>query len=268
MASLLIICFRPRVHSSSHCMRSVYSFHSPFRRPGMARRWWKAGQLKGDEELVEPGSVVRYDRHWIPKLLVNGFGALATAVVMLVFAITKFSDGAWVIIILVPILVSIFFAIHHHYKNLAHHLSLEGVAPPQMLVRRHRVIMPIAGVHRGTLQALSYARSLSPDVTVVHISIDAADAERVRRKWVNWGNGVRLVVLDSPFRTLLEPLLGYIQTVANQRQAGEMITIVVPQFVSNAWWHNLLHTHTAFWLRVALLFKKGIVITEVPYQVE
>jgi hypothetical protein len=123
-------------------------------------------------------------------------------------------------------------------------------------------------VHRGSLAALDYALSLSHDVTAVHVSLDAAEADKIRAKWERWGNGVRLVVLDSPYRLMVEPLLAYIERLAALRQPNEAITIVVPQFVARRWYHNLLHTQTAVWLRLALLFRKGIVVTDVPYQVE
>jgi amino acid transporter len=234
---------------------------------GMARRWWKIGHLKPGVVIQEPGSVLRYAPGWKWKLAVNAFGALCTAVVMCIFAITKFTDGAWIILLLVPILVYMFFGIHHHYRRLARHLSLEdyGPVPP---VRRHRVIIPISGVHRGSLAALDYALSISHDVTAVHVSLDAAEAEKVRAKWERWGNGVRLVVLDSPYRLMVEPMLAYIERLAALRQPNEAITIVVPQFVARRWYHNLLHTQTAVWLRLALLFRKGIVVTDVPYQIE
>jgi hypothetical protein len=128
--------------------------------------------------------------------------------------------------------------------------------------------MPLSGVHRGTLAALSYARSLSNDVTAVYVSNDPNEAEKLRQKWETWGEGTRLVILDSPYRLLLEPLLEYVEVIASKRQPGDMITIVVPEFVPAHWYHNFLHTQTALWLRFALLFKQGIVITSVPYQVE
>ena len=130
------------------------------------------------------------------------------------------------------------------------------------------MILPISGVHEGTLAALNYARLLSDDITAVYISIDPNEAEAIRKKWEIWGEGVRLVILDSPYRLLYEPLLDYIAGIAAKRQAREIITIVVPQFVPRVWWHNLLHTQTATWLRLALLFKPGIVVTDVSYQVE
>jgi hypothetical protein len=160
-----------------------------------------------------------------------------------------------------------FFAIHHHYRSLAESLSLK---PDQkrIAIKRHRVILPIGGVHEGTLVALRYAQALSDDITAVYVSIDSVEAENIRSKWEIQGEGVRLVILDSPYRLLLEPLLDYISEISIKRQPREMITVVVPQFVPRRWWHNLLHTQTATWLRFALLFKKGIVITDVPYQTD
>jgi amino acid transporter len=232
---------------------------------GMAKRWWRVGHLKAGEEIKDPGSTLRFESGWQTKLVINAVGAVSTLIVMIVFAATKFTQGAWIIILLVPTLVWIFFRIHYHYKDVARDLSLEKYgAPPR--TARHRVILPIGGVHRGSLAALSYARALSDDVTAVYISLDPVDADRVRRKWDQWGEGVRLVVLDSPYRLLYEPLLQYIEEISAQRQPNETITIVVPQFVPRHRWHNLLHTQTALFLRMALLFKPGIVITDVPYQ--
>jgi hypothetical protein len=187
---------------------------------------------------------------------------------MMVFAITKFQDGAYVVIFLIPLLVFIFWSIHRHYRYLAKRLSLRNYngAPPRH--SRHRVILLVGGVHQGPLAALRYADLLSDDITAVHVSINPDEAERVRREWEWWGNGVRMVILDSPYRLLLEPVLSYIDQIDARRQPNEIITVVVPQFVSRHWWHNLLHTQTAFWLRMVLLFRPGIVITDVPYQVE
>jgi hypothetical protein len=233
----------------------------------MARRWWRAGHLQPGQEIIEPGSTLRYESGWRFKMIINGFGAVCTAIVMVVFAVTKFLDGAWIILILIPILVSLFFSIHHHYKGLAKNLSLEkfGVTPPQTV--RHRVIMPVSGVHRGTVVALRYARTLSDDVTAVHVTIEPAEAEKVRQKWKKWGEGVRMVILDSPYRRFVEPLLGYIAEIARQRQPGETITIVVPEFVSNNRLSSALHTNTADLLRSQLKHQDGIVITSVPYHV-
>jgi hypothetical protein len=234
---------------------------------GMALRWRKIGRLKPGEEARERGSTLRYERGWRAKMLINSVGAALTAVVAVVFAVAKFTDGAWIILVLIPILVVGLSAIHRHYRGLAASLSLNdfGEPPP---IARHRVILPVSGVHRGTLAALRYARELSRDVTAVHVSVEPAEGERVQQKWDLWGEGVRLVILDSPYRLLMEPLLEYIETIDGERQPNEVITVVVPQFVPRRTAANLLHTQAATWLEWALRDRPGIVITNVPYQVE
>jgi len=129
------------------------------------------------------------------------------------------------------------------------------------------VVIPVSTIHRGTLEALDYALSLSDDVTAVYISVDQEQKAALEHKWDLWGKGVRLLVIESPYRTFLEPFLEYVDQLSSLLQMNERLTIVVPQFTPRHWWHNLLHTQTAFWLRFALLSKKGIVVTEVPYQV-
>jgi len=267
IASLLIVIFRASVTALVPLWAIGVFLSFTLSQAGMAHRWWKVGHLAPGQEVRERGSTLRYQPGWMLKMVINGFGALCTGVVTLVFAITKFRDGAWIVILVMPALVAGFFAIHRHYRSLAAHLSLEDYGTPPHIAR-HRVILLASGVHRGSLAALRYARLLSDDVTAVHVSIDPTEAENVRRKWQVWGEGVRLVVLDSPYRLLVEPLLTYIEEITAQRQPNETITIVVPQFVPRRWWQNLLHAQAATWLRLALLFKPGIVITDVPYQID
>lgn len=267
VASLLIILFRASVTNLIPLYAIGVFISFTLSQAGMAHRWWKIGHLSPGQEVKERGSALRYESGSKLKMVANGLGALCTAVVAAVFAVTKAADGAWVVLVLMPVLMLGFSAIHRHYRSLAKRLSLDafGAPPP---VTRHRVILPLSGVHRGTLEALRYARGLSDDVTAVHVSTDPDEAAKVQAKWEQWGEGVRLVILDSPYRLLLEPLLAYIQEVESHRQPNETITIVVPQFVPRHWWANILHTRAANLLRIALLFKPGIVITDVPYQVE
>ena len=265
-ASILVIIFKASVSALIPLYAIGVFLSFTLSQTGMARRWFKIGRLKPDEEIVERGSKLHYDQRWIFKMIINGFGAFLTFIVMLVFAFTKFLDGAWVVLIVIPIIVYMFSAIHRHYRDLAKSLSLADFGE-RPLTPRHRVIIPISGVHRGTLLALRYARTLSSDVTAVHVAIDPAETEKLEKKWESWGEGVRLVTLNSPYRLLLEPLIDYIEDVASHRQPNETITVVVPEFVPKHWYHNLLHMQTAFLLRAALLFKSDIVITSVPYQV-
>jgi hypothetical protein len=168
--------------------------------------------------------------------------------------------------VIIPVIVSVFLYIHSHYRELAAALSLEAYGEPPN-ISRHRVILLIGGVHRGSLAGLHYAHSLSEDVTAVHVATDPDEVQRIRARWEIWGGGVRLQILESPYRLLLEPLMQYINDLSARRQPGEIITIVVPQFVPRHRWNNLLHMQTASLLRMVFLFKRGIVITDVPYQV-
>lgn len=234
---------------------------------GMAIRWSKSGRLKEGEGIDSHGTRLQYDPKWRSKMYVNGFGAVCTFIVMIVFAITKFKEGAWIVLIVIPLLVSLFFTIHGHYKDLASHLTLEDFNGLPARHTRHRVIMPISGIHQGTLEALRYAKLLSNDVTAVHVSIDPAETDKVQKKWITWGEGTRLVILDSPFRLFVEPLLDYMEDIIDNRQKNETITVVVPQFIPSKRWHNALHMRTADVLRQELLSKSGVVVTDVPYHV-
>jgi amino acid transporter len=264
VASLLIILFGASVTALIPLYAIGVFLSFTLSQAGMARRWRKSGHLAPDQSIQEAGSTVHHDPRWRLKMVVNSFGAMATALVMGIFAVTKFREGAWIVLVLIPLVVMMFLAIHRHYKDIAGLLSLENYAPEPHVVRQ-RVIIPISGVHRGTLAALRYARTLSKDITVVHVSIDPAGAEKVRHKWEFWGEGVRLVILESPYRLLMEPLLQYIDRIYANCQPNEVITVVVPEFVPKRRWQNLLHTQTALTLRLALRSRPGIVVTDVPY---
>jgi hypothetical protein len=162
--------------------------------------------------------------------------------------------------------VFIFFRIHHHYQSLAQKLSLENYSQARRITR-NRVILALSGVHKGSLNALAFARTLSHDITAVHVAVDDNEAARIRAKWETYGDGIRMVTLESPYRLLVEPLLAYIEQLRRVMGPNETLTIVVPQFVSTSRWTNLLHSQTAFTLRMALLFTPRVVIIEVPYQV-
>jgi len=267
IASALILLFNASVSALIPLYAIGVFLSFTLSQTGMARRWWKIGRLHPGMEMTERGSTLRHDRHWLIKMIVNGVGAFATGIVMIVFAVTKFTEGAYLVLILLPLLIGAFLLIHRHYRGLANRLSLEEFGGPPPQATRHRVILPLSGVHQGSLEALRYARLLSDDVTAVHISIDPAETEKVQKKWEMWGEGTRLVIVDSPYRLFLEPLLAYLEEIISRRQLNETITIVVPEFVPSERWHNFLHMQTAKLLRSELLSKPGVVVTNVPYQV-
>ena len=267
VASILIIVFQASVTRLIPLYAIGVFLSFTLAQSGMARRWWRSGHLDANIEKSRHAPGLQYETGWFLKMVSNGFGAICTAIVMCVFAITKFHDGAWFVLILTPILIGIFIFIRRHYTGLASRLSLEKYGEPPPYLGRHRVLVPISNVHQGTLAALRYARMLSDDVTAVHVSIEPEDMEKVRRKWEKWGRGTRLVIVDSPYRLFLEPLLIYIEEILASRQPNETITIVVPHFVPSHRVYDALHMQTSELLRRELLARPGVVITEVPYQI-
>jgi len=275
VASVLIVVFQASVTALIPLYAIGVFLSFTLSQAGMAKRWWTSGHLKSGRRSQKKRKVehthhvteLKFDPKWRFKMIVNGFGAVCTGIVMFVFAITKFRDGAWIILLLVPILVSVFFSIHGHYKHLAEGLSLDRYKVPKP-IRRQRVIIPVSGVHRGTLAAVRYARSLSKNITAVHVATDAVAGEKVLLKWQEWTENINLVILGSPYRLLYEPLLKYIKLVASEAGPNEVITVVVPEFVPRVWWHGFLHARAAQLLRARLLFTPKVVIVEVPYVVD
>jgi amino acid transporter len=267
IASVLVIIFRAQTNALIPLYAIGVYLSFTLSQTGMATRWFRSGRLKPGEMFQQYGMPLRFDPKWKVKMVVNGLGAVATAIVMMVFAITKFREGAWIVLVLIPTLIALFVWIHRHYRTVASSLSLENYGEPPPYMARHRVIVPMSGVHQGALAALRYARMLSHDVTAVHVSIDPTETEKLREKWETWGRGTRLVIVDSPYRLFLEPLLDYVREILSSRQANETITIIVPHFIPGKKIYNALHMQTAEMLRRELLSTPGVVITEVPYQI-
>src|SRR5207237_77581 len=188
-----------------------------------------------------------------------------TPVVLVIDAITKTLEGAWIILLLIPILVLLFRATHAHYRHVASQLSLRGWKGERP--QHSTVLVPIGGVHRAVLQAIAYARSLSQDVRAVFVDTDAAATEKVRAEWQRWGEGTRLEVLASPYRSLMEPLLEYIDELQEASPHG-YVTVVLPEFVPARWWQHLLHNQQALLIKGALLFRPRVVVTSVPFHLE
>ncbi|HEY7291865.1 MAG TPA: APC family permease [Vicinamibacterales bacterium] len=216
--------------------------------------------------LSQAGMVLHWRRFrrpgWQAGAFVSGLGAVVTGIVLLVVAVTKAHEGAWITLLLIPLAVLFFRATHRHYQVVAAQLSLQdwSAHPP----RRNVVVVPISGIQRAVVEALDYARSLSPDVRAVYVNIDPVTTEQLKARWPEWGNGVPLVVLESPYRSLMEPLLDYIEHLYAEHP-GDYVTIVLPEFVPARWWHNLFHNQRALLIKGALLFKPNTVVTSVPF---
>jgi amino acid transporter len=247
-AILLIVVFAGDTHALLPLYAIGVFMSFTLSQTGMVRRWLR---------LKEQG--------WRWRIVVNGVGAVATGVVMLTLAVTKFSEGAWIVVLIIPILVAIFVAMHRHYEEVATELSLEGFEGPPNF--HHTILVPIGDMHRGVVRALQYVKTLAgPDVTVraVYVETDPARTSRLEERWGQWGLGVPLVVLTSPYRSLLRPFLDYIDKIQSRDQ-DQMVTIVVPEFLPRHWWQHVLHNQTALIIKAALLFRRNTVVADVPY---
>jgi amino acid transporter len=204
--------------------------------------------------------------HWKKSIVINAVGAVATSIVLCVFIATKFIHGAWIVVVVVPLLVFMFRAIHGHYVVVAKQLSTEGLEDLHPI--KHTVIVPISGIHRGVVAALQYAKSIAPGhVQAVYVDFDEEATEKLREKWERWGAGIKLVVLPSPYRELTRPLLRYIARL-ERKNNNDMVTVLLPEFVPAKWWQHLLHNQSSLMLKGALLFKEGVIVISVPYHLK
>jgi len=210
-------------------------------------------------------------RHWLklkgerPKphhILLNALGAVTTGIVTIVIAVSKFTHGAWMVIVLIPLIVLGLLRIRRHYEEVGKKLTLEGARRPR--IGKNPVVVLVAGIHRGTVEALEYAKSISPNVTALTVDLDPTQTTKLRLKWAEWEPDIPLVVLESPYRSILRPLLEYIDRMEKQGE-GRYLTVVIPEFVPSHWWAHFLHNQTALLIKAALLFKPGKVSVSVPY---
>jgi amino acid transporter len=242
---LLIVIFRGDTHALIPLYAVGVFTAFTLSQAGMVKHWIK---FKG--------------KGWIKSVIINGMGAVTTAVVLIIIASTKFMHGAWIVIIAIPGLVFLTYKIHQHYLSVAEQLSLEG-AEAGKEYSHHSVIIPVSGLQKAVLNAIKYGKALSDDVAAVYVSLDPAETERVQAKWKNYGMGIPLIIMHSPYRSVVEPLMDYIDGVRDRYEDG-VITVVLPEFVPQKWWHHLLHNQTALFIKGTILFKKGVVSTSVP----
>jgi amino acid transporter len=210
--------------------------------------------------LSQAGMVIHWyrdrSRGWAAKALINGLGALTTTVTLLVVAVAKFLDGAWIVLLLIPLLYAGFFAVNRHYHAIAKELTLHGLPPSLRPLPEPRVVIPVSGVHRGVVEALRFARGISDNVTAVYVEINPGDAERIRTEWETWGQGVQLKVVPSPYRSIVSPILEFLDETDLEHNDGQLASIILPEFVPAHWWQNLLHNQTAWLLKVAMLYRR------------
>jgi amino acid transporter len=250
LAALLIVVFDAREQAMLPLYAIGVFISFTLSQSGMVQHW---------RRFHEPG--------WQRSIAINAIGATLTAIVFVVIIITRFERGAWAVLVAIPVMVLVFQAIHHHYHTVARQLSLEG-APRVEPVRRHTALVLVPGIHRGVIPALEFAKSLAPDnTTALYVDLDPEAAAKVRAKWNHWGGDVPLEILPSPYRSLVGPILHYIDEL-DARYQDDVLSVILPEFIPSKWWQHLLHNQTALTIKAALLFRKGVVVISVPYHLK
>jgi amino acid transporter len=245
-SGFLIVVFRGETHALIPLYAVGVFLSFTLSQAGMVQRWIS---MRGP--------------HWRKKLAVNGIGAAATATATLIIAGTKFIHGAWIVIVLLPLLIVIFHGIHSHYLDLSQQIALSRDARPSR-PKRNMVMIPIGGVNKAVLRAVDYARSRGGDVRAVLVDTDQEETALVEMKWAQWGCGVPLIVIPSPYRSILRALLSYVEEQL-EKDPDCWITVVLPEILPAHWWQNILHNQRALLLKGALLFKDRVVLTDVPF---
>jgi hypothetical protein len=208
------------------------------------------------------------EQHWQMGLLINLLGAIATSMVLVVIGVSKFTHGAWIVLILIPCLVIIFKKINWHYflleKQLATKASdkLNRVKP-----LKHKVIIPISGIHKGILLAVSYAQSISLEAEAVYVEIEPERTAVLFKEWNEYSFNIPLKVLKSPYRSINEPLIKYICDVSHELE-NDWVTVIIPEFITAKWWENFLHNQSALFIKTFLMFKRKIIVTSVRYHLK
>jgi hypothetical protein len=245
LAALLILLFGGATHALIPLYAVGVFVSFTLSQASMVRRW-----------------LTRREAGWWWRGALNAVGAATTGLVMLVIAVTKFSHGAWMVVLLIPLLVTLFLLIRRHYADVAHQLSLDGYDGPPFI--DHVVLVLVGDLHRGVAAALRYAQTLSPSAKAVYVELDPDRTRKLEGKWGKFGLGVPLVVLTSPYRSLLTPFLDYVNQLLALSE-HQVVTIVIPEFIPARWWQQILHNQTALLIKGALLFRKRVVVVDVPF---
>src|SRR5919198_2441579 len=202
------------------------------------------------------------ERGWRWRATLNGIGAAATGAVAVIQVVTKFTEGAWIVVLIIPLIILLLRRIHRHYEHFAEEIRYTGHAPLMFL--HHTVVVPVNGITKPAAGALVYATTISDDVRAVYVEVDSEVTKRLSAQWDEWDIGVDLTVIPSPYRSVLRPLVDYVKRMTERGEA-DLVTIVVPEIVPHKWWEHLLHNKTALYIRTAFLFKPNVVVTAVPY---
>jgi hypothetical protein len=270
ISSLIVIAFR----ADEIAMLPLYALgvmlSFTLSQAGMSQLMGKVGRLKLGEMSFTGVTEIHYESTWRWKKGLNIVGATTTGIVFIILMATKFIDGAWIVVLAIPLIVILFDRIHKHYENVAQNLSTRGFSDADLVDVADVVIVPMADVHRGTLRALQYAKRIASDVRVVCIATTPEMRERVTRRWARFPKltaGIELVIIDYDYRDILTPLVDYIETVNHDEFSGLLITIVIPEFVPTDTSARILHNQTANLMRRHLRAREDVIVIDVPYHI-
>ena len=257
LAGLLILLFGGRTHSLIPLYAVGVFLSFTLSQAGMVRHWQKTREGR-----------------WRTKAAINGVGAVATGLVLLVVIESKFTHGAWIILVLIPLLVLMFRAVNAHYHAMRAQVTLQSadrrVGEQWGVPQQHKVVVPLSSLNRASLAALHFACSISQDVTAVIVDVEAQSTARVQEEWRSWYAEIPLVVLTSPYRSVVTPLLRYLEDVDQREPARGLAVVILPEIVPGRWWQHLLHNQTTFQLKAVLLFRQARggearIVINVPY---
>jgi amino acid transporter len=256
VSGILIVVFNGDTHALVPLFAIGAFLAFTLSQAGMVLHWWR-----------ERG------RGWAAKAAINGVGALATVSALLVVGISKFMQGAWITVIFIPLLVFMFLQIRAHYKKMAGELTLRGLPPSLKPAPPLRVVIPISGVHRAMVDAVNFARSISNEVTAVYVELEPGAGDKMRTAWDEWWPDVPMAVVPSPYRSIVGPLIKYLDETDEQINDGRLAAVILPEFIPPHWWQNLLHNQTAWLLKTALLYRRHQrgyqrVIIDIPYHLK
>ena len=209
--------------------------------------------------------------NWKVRSVINALGALTTGIVVLVIAEAKFESGAWIIVVFIPIMVYIFKKIRRHYDDMAEqlHLSLDKGNPfVSEKPGRNIVVIPIASPTSVVAQTVLYAKTISDNIIAVYVATDPEEAERIRAKWNACDTGVPLATVASNYRLVIQPILTFIGKLEREKRPEDFITVLIPEFETNKWWHRFLHNQTGLILRTLLILRDNVVVTTIPYHLK
>jgi amino acid transporter len=249
VAALLLIVFKASVTALIPLYTLGVFVAFTLSQSGMVVRWWR-----------------RREKGWHAGLLINGLGAATTAVIVVIVASTKFLSGAWLVIVMAPILIAIMLGIRSHYRSLDRQVALDRIPEGHEVAVEPIVIVPVARLDRPTLAAIAFANSISRNATAVHITNDPATATSLRERWPSWAGTTELVVVESPYRALIGPLLRYMNALQAQ-DPDRPIVVVLSEIVPRHWWENLLHNQTSLRLKLRLFGRKNTIVADVPFHV-